>query len=537
MNFVQPGRIQAQGRAPLNKRGGQASQPLTYPAPTLGLVTATDIAGAQEGSASVLINFIPTLKGARIRGGSLKKGLLAGGATVQTAFTYKYGTVQRMFMATNTAIFDVTSPAVPPATTAAAVTGLTSGNWSTFQQTTTGGSFLLAFNGSDARRVFDGTTWATTPALTFSDSTTSNAINFGWTFKNRQWLIKNASLDAYYLPVNAIGGAAVVFPLGGVMQKGGSLLAGFTWSVESGDGPNDMCVFLSTEGEVAVYSGSDPASATDFQKRGLYQIGKPLGKNAIVRAGADVLIATVDGFIPLSQVFARDRATLSLTSSSRPIEDDWRAAAQATGFGWSITQWPEMNLLFITYPSTVAAPDQTFVMNTQTGKWGIIRNWSARDFASIQGALFFGSTGGTVWQGDITGTDDDMSFSAVYLSFFATAGTLGQRKTGTLASMQVRARTKPNLKLFARGNGNKSLPNSPQPTVSDGVVSAWDIGLWDQAKWDASTSQQTYTYRQNVRAEGETLAVGCVIVSAGSSALGVELDAATLQIEGGEQSA
>ncbi|QRY69173.1 hypothetical protein JVX98_13210 [Ensifer sp. PDNC004] len=534
---VRPARIGQSNRGSVAVGQRVSSQPITYPAPKGGLVTTMDIASQQPGTATVLRNFFPTLVGSRIRGGSIKEGLAADGGDIISAFKYKYGTNEKLFMATGTAIYNMTSPASPPTTTAADVSGLSGGNWCAFQHTNAGVSNLVCLNGADDRRLYNGTTWTTSPAITFSDSTTMPQLNYGWLFKNRQFFLKNATLDAYYLPVNAMGGAASVFPLGGVMKKGGSLMTGFSWSLESGDGLSDLCVFVSTEGEVAVYAGSDPSDANNFGLKGVYQIGKPLGKNAWIRAGGDILIATSDGLTPISQVFQRDRQTLSLVSVSRPIEDEWKKAANATGGGWTVTQWPEQNLVFVTFPENSVVTDTTFVLNVLTGRWSTISNWKALCYATLQGGLFFGSIDGYCWQGDITGTDDGMSFAATYLSQFAPAGTFGQRATSTLAHMYFRARTSPNVLLFAKADYDKATPSYSTVTEGDATASEWDIGLWDVAIWDGISDQNRYQFRQNVRASGDMLAVGCVIISGGDVKLDVEVDLATLQVSVGEASA
>ncbi|OCP37211.1 hypothetical protein [Ensifer sp. LC163] len=534
---VQPGRIGQSNRGrPSGEQTATISQPLTFPAPKNGLVTTMDMASQQPGSATVLRNFFPTIKGCRIRGGSTKRGLAAGGGDLVSAFKYKYGATEKLFMATATGIYDMTSPAVPPATTAASVSGLSGGNWCAFQHTNAGVSNLVCLNGADDRRLFNGTTWSS-PAITFPDSTTMSQLNYGWLFKNRQFFLKNATLDAYYLPVNAMGGASAVFPLGGVMKKGGSLMTGFSWSLESGDGLSDMCVFVSTEGEVAVYAGSDPSDANNFGLKGVYQIGKPLGKNAWIRAGGDILVATSDGLTPISQVFQRDRQALSLVSVSRPIEDDWRKAANATGGGWTLTQWPEQNLVFVTFPENSVVADTTFVLNVLTGRWSTISNWRALCYATLQGGLFFGALDGYCWQGDITGTDDGMTFGATYLSQFAPAGQFGQRATGTMAHMYFRAKTKPKVLLFAKADYDRTAPTFSGVTSGDTTSSEWDAGLWDVALWDGVSDQNRYDFRQNVRASGDMLAVGCVITSGGPVRLDVEVDLATLQVSVGEASA
>ena len=536
MSLVRPGRVASPGRGESGQQ--RVSNTLTFPAPNSGLVTSEALGVELPGAASVLQNFIPTLTGCRIRGGSAKRGALNGAQDCVSSFKYRYGSIEKIFVTTATAIFEVTSPATPPATTAAVVTGLTSGDFSVFQHATASGAYLLAVNGTDTRRTFDGTTWGTAPAMTFTDGTTSAQLNYGFLFKNREFYLKNGTLDAYYMTnVDAIGGAATVFPLGGVMKKGGRLLTGFQWSIESGDGPNDYCVFISTEGEVAVYAGSNPASSTDWALKGLYQIGKPLGKNTWIKSGADVLVATFDGLTAMSQIFARDKQALSLVSLSRAIEDDWRAAANATGDRWEFTLWAEQNLILITFPDNTAVPDTTFVLNTLTGKWSFITNWSANCYETYNGSLFFGSLAGGWWQADTTGTDNGLPFSAVYLSRFTSAGQLGSSKTATLAQMRFRAKTKPAVKLFARADDDTSYPTYSVVSLGDSGASEWDVGLWDVALWDADTQRNNYKFRQNVRATGEMLAVGCVITSGGPVRLDLEVDLALLQVEAGDPTA
>lgn len=533
---LRPSRLPSSNRGPIQAVPQQVSSPLTFPPPVKGLYTTTALSDDLPGAASVLSNWWPTLTGARIRGGSLKKAVVASGLDFITAFPFKYGGAEKLFMATQTAIYDMTSPAAPPTNTPTAVSGLTSGDWSTFQHSNASGAYLIATNGADARRVYDGTTWST-PAITFPDSTTTSQLSQGWLFKNREFFVKAGTMDSYYLPALAISGAAKVFPLGGTMKGGGSLLMGFNWSIESGNGPNEFCVFVSTEGEIAIFQGDDPDTAGAFSVVGVYQIGKPLGKNAFIKAGGDVLIATVSGLIPMSQVLQRTAAELPQYSKSRPIEDDWTAAAGAAPTGWAMTYWPEQKLILVSFPDNPVVPDTTFIVNAVTWAWAITTNWKASCFGSIQGSIFFGSLAGTTWQGDVTGMDDGKPFSASYLSQFRAVSTFGQRKEATIGQMYMKAKDKPNVLLFARADGDISLPAFSQVTTSGEGSSEWDVGLWDVALWDQSSSLQRYQFRQNIRASGDTLALGAIVVSSGQFPLRVILDLGNMQIIAGEQSA
>jgi hypothetical protein len=534
---VRPGRQFSTNRSPELPKVQQTSQPLVYPAPVNGLVTTIGLTEATEGAASIATNWIPTLKGLRIRGGTAKRAILDESDPIASMFTYKFGANHKLFAATPNAIYDVSSPAAPPATTPDVVSGMTSGEWMTFQHTTTGGSFLCCFNGTDDRQVYDGTTWATTPAITFSDSTTIDQIGAAFLFKQRQFLIKSGSMDAYYLGVNSIGGAAALFPLGGVMKQGGGLLTGFTWSPESGDGLNMLCCFVSTEGEIAVYQGDDPSVADSWALKGVYSIGKPLGKNAVIRAGGDVFICTATGLIPLSQVFQRDRDTVALSALSRPIDDIWRRVSESVAYGWSLTAWPEKSLVFVSFPFTAAEPDTTFVFNVKTNKWSIITNWQAMAYCAFQELLYFGDNSGAIWHADATGSDDERPFKAVYLSHFMPAGGFGRRSRATLAHMYFEGKVNPIVYLFARANGNITEPSGPAVTQANPDIGVWDTGKWDEVLWDAASSKTKIQRRQNVRATGDMLALGCVVTSGGSTALDLEIDMGVLQVDGGEASA
>ena len=53
----------------------------------------------------------------------------------------------------------------------------------------------------------------------------------------------------------AVAGAASMFDLGQIFTEGGYLMAMATWTVDAGYGVDDLAVFITSEGEVAVYRG------------------------------------------------------------------------------------------------------------------------------------------------------------------------------------------------------------------------------------------------------------------------------------------
>ena len=85
----------------------------------------------------------------------------------------------------------------------------------------------------------------------------------------------------------------------------GQFYLGQRGSLDSGSGLDDVCIFVSDQGEIAVYQGTDPASASTWSLVGVYEIGKPLNKHASFGAGGDLAILTEDGIIPVSEALRK----------------------------------------------------------------------------------------------------------------------------------------------------------------------------------------------------------------------------------------
>ena len=531
-------------------------------------MTVTNLAEDASSAAVILDNWVVTKRGVRLRKGSTNTALLSGttgkpmglllaltGTASENAgksigmllsltkatelvsndivqmFEYRAGGIKVSFAATAQDIFNITSPPAPPITVTSSLSGLVSGDWVDMMHTTPGGSFLVIANGSDAVRNFDGATW-TEPAIT---GVAPEDLSFVWLFKNREFFIQKNTMDAWYLPVNSIAGGASVLPLGGVMQKGGTLLAGFTWSVEAGDGFNDMCCFMSSEGEVAVYAGTDPSDADKFALRGVYNIGKPLGKHAIMEAGGDVLIGVLTGLIPMSQAFNKDRVALQSFAVSQPIEDLWLEESLRRAFDWQIKHWPDKHLAYVSFPHVDGLPDRIFVVNTLTGGWSTHSGWAATCWGMNGAAMQFGSTDGKVFAAELGGDDDGEPFLASYLGTFQSLGDHSQTKSAKMAAAQFLGSVPIKAKLFVNSDYDFEIPIPVVATVGDATTSNWDSGIWGTAIWDGESNIFFQRLKQNVRAEGSALAVGVSILVSGTAPLDCELLLTQGQFEPGEK--
>jgi hypothetical protein len=412
-------------------------------------------------------------------------------------WNYKSGLVEKLFASTATGIYNISSVADADIIPTPDVTGQTSGYYSTAQISNAAGNYYLyAVNGTDKAQLYNGSTWtaidgASTPAIT---GVTTSTLSFVWTYASKLFFVQKNTLSAWYLPVNSIGGAAQEINLAGIFQNGGSLLFGGKWSLDAGNGLDDKCVFVTTTGEVAIYQGTDPSDATNWQKVGVYQITPPMGANATMSAGGDLLIATEDGIVPISQAVNKDAAALSLAAVTVKIEPEWKTEVIARrSLPWEIMKWPEFNMMVVSLP----VPDNViqpycFVANLQTGAWAKYTNWDTRCIGHYAGYGYFGTTDGKIMQMEVGGNDNGSPYVCTYVGMPEHLQLPGVTKTVHNARSVFRSAVPFIAKVSASTDYTISLPSAP-PSVTNFTTDEWDSALWDVGKWDSGSTPTTTT--------------------------------------------
>lgn len=490
------------------KGGGSRPKPpssevATLPAPLRGWITAENLTAPRPGGADVFWNWIPTLRGARPRGGALQWAYVTDACTALMA--YRSGTAASIFAATANAIYNVTSPASPTVAPTADVTGLSGGDWSHINFTTSGGSYLVAVNGLDQRRLFDGATWATTPSMTGGPGTNGNLFSHVWVYKYRIYFVKKDSLSVWYLPVDSVGGALTEFPMTGLFQNGGEILFGATWSTDGGSGLSDNWVVATNQGEVAIFQGGYPGDA-EWTLVGRYDIGRPLGKNAIMRAGGDLLVATTEGLPSLNKAISSDRASLTIDSVSAPIQDQWQyyAANRSTAV-WSITKWPAKGYALVGISTSGAQDKVAFTVNLSTGAWGPISGWDVACAIEAGDKMYFGGANGKIFRAEEGGADGSDLYQCTYIGLPENFGALATNKTALMMRATFIHTTEIIANVGVATDYSREVgvyPSSPTSSQND----VWDTGLWDVAKWDAGGSRTIKTDWVSVTGSGNTLA-------------------------------
>jgi hypothetical protein len=360
------------------------------------------------------------------------------------------------------------------------------------------------------------------------------ALSNNWVYKNRLFYIEKNSLNAWYLAVDSITGTATKLPLGGVFTLGGSLLFGASWSIESGDGLSEKCIFVTTEGEVAVFSGTDPASASTWSKTGVYRIGKPRGPKAVIRAGGDLVIATDIGFIPLSVATQRDIAALSPSAISYPIETGWNDAVADRSEGyWHCAVWPTKHMVIVMPPTPSGLQPQMLVTNARTGAWCVFTGLDAKCMVLFGDRFFYGTTEGLVIEMEVTGADQGAPFTATVIPLFDPLKSAATRKTGLMARATVRAKSRVQVKCSLQADYNVILPSAPDDT-STVVGSVWGTAQWGSGVWGTEAAKQTFREWQSISGSGYALAVASQVTSGSPSPPDVEFVETELTFDMGD---
>ncbi len=462
------------GKAPPTQR----SQTVSVAAP-IGGWNARDALGAMDPlDAVTLTNFWPGTNSVILRNGYTKFATGITG-TVQTIFAYSSGTSNQLFAAAVDSIYDVTNGG---AVGAADVTGLSSAKFQYINMTTTGGSYLMCVNGVDKLRTYDGSAWhkdGDGSPYNITGVDTANCANITL-FKNRVWLIENGSLKAWYLPINSIGGAAVSLDMTSLVQYGGYIMAGMTWTLDAGYGMDDYLAFITSNGEVVVWRLTDPTTPSGISMTGLWKVGSPIGRRCWLKYGGDLLMITQDGVVPMSGSLQSSRLDPRVSITNK-IQYAVSQAVSNYGqnFGWSLLYYPKENQLIMNVP-IATGQEQQYVMNTITKSWCNFTGWSANCWEIFQDDPYFGGDGyvGKAWNGTVDHTSNINGFA---LQSFQNYGSATQKQCKMIRYHLLSNGTPA---IFGNVNVDYNLADqSAQLSFSTSPYGVWDSGLWDVAYW------------------------------------------------------
>jgi hypothetical protein len=375
------------------------SRTSSLPPPVGGLNARDSLADMKPEDAILLDNWFPRATEVEVRSGFSSHATFTG--SCETVVVYNGRSSTKLFVCVNTTndlIIDATSGgAISSAVVGSSgptVQAITSSRWDYVNYPTAGGNYLSMVNATDTALEYDGTTWSTA-TLTHADLASTDDLFTNAVYAERIWYGEKDSFNTYYLPVRTKSGAMTKLNVGSLFKLGG-YLSNIVTVTDSTDTLTDYIGFVSSEGEVIAYEGTDPSSASTWAMAAHFQIGRPVckGQRAWTKLGADALIVTVDGVVSLRSAIATDRAENASSISGkirRLVNED--VTVHGSRFGWAAVVHPAGQKLIINVPTLESSTSRQYVMNTETKAWCRFTGWNAFCWAATRDKVYWGGSG------------------------------------------------------------------------------------------------------------------------------------------------
>jgi hypothetical protein len=285
----------------------------------------------------------------------------------------------------------------------------------------------------------------------------------------------------------------VRFGVGEVFPRSGFLQAIGTWATESGDGMNDNTVFVSSEGDIAVFAGFDPEAALDqpgaYTLVGTYRIGSTFSRRCLLKYGSDLLIICEDGVFPLSVILSQSKMVMAGAISNiimMGLSDD--VTLYSKNFGWEMAMSSRYQFIVTNVPAS-NLPNKQWVMNQVTNAWTTFQGYDAVTFGVLEEEIYFGTEDGRVqhaWAGNtdnFSSTEPGLPITATVQQAYNYFGQPALQKRWVLMRPIFNASGFPSVRASVSTDfslvPNVYIPQAPA-TQSFGV---WNQGKWNQALW------------------------------------------------------
>lgn len=452
--------------------------------PVGGLNAAATLANMPVTDAVILENFVAYPDRLEMRYGCANHLTgLANGA--QSLHVWTGGTTSSLWVTTNAGVFNASAAGAAGAAVIALTNGMTQGGL-----LSTGGTYYLTLvNGTDSAVQYNGTTWSSIAAFA---GVNTNVLIGVEVYRQRYYFIEEGSLNLHYLAVNAASGASTSYPLGAIFRRGGALVGIATWTIDAGNGPDDHLVIATSEGEIAVFAGTDPASPSAWTLRGVYYVGVPLGLKSMVKYGGDVVLLSETGIYPLSRALLT--ASIDRTRSlSEKIRQSFNTlVSQYKGnAGWEVISHPDAPFLLVNIPD--GSLGTQLVMHSQSGSWTKFSGWPAKCWARFNEELYYGTDDGRVVKAWTGAADFGANITATMLQAFSTFG-LPRQKQATMARPLFVAT---GTFQYTIGLAQDFAPDDPTLNIvqtNTSTAALWGTGIWGSSLW-TSSDQLTKDWR------------------------------------------
>lgn len=476
-----------------------SAKPGTIPAPIGGINSITSLAVMKPTDAIYTVNIDATTYGCRVRPGYEEYANGFAGDQVKTVMPFsgsaEDGSQDRIFVATNDGVYDVTTSTSSPTKVLDWDTKSSIAGWCVFTQYVNDGGahVLLVTDAENGYHVYSESTglW-TQPTVTGPSGT----LVFVTVWKNRVWFIEENSTDAWYLGTGVFQGTATKFNFGNKFRFGGILTALYDWTLDSGRGADDLLVSVSSAGDVVVYAGTDPSSSATFAQIGVWYIGAlPVGRRVGSQFGGDLLLLSTYGLISAGDLLQGKNPFTTEGSISWKIQAFLGETMKLTReeYGWEVKLHPNLSKIIVATPKVVNEEYLQYVYDIETEAWSIWEGMPILTSEEFKGESYFGSLDRRVWT--ITGHLDNVTMENNSPSLIEWRGLTAYSDMGAAEVWKrlhfIRpvfiSELTPQYNVQAFYDYDLGDPNGANPIGT----SLWGSAVWDQSVWASSGDNRT----------------------------------------------
>lgn len=307
---------------------------------------------------------------------------------------------------------------------------------------------------------------------------------------NRLWFADSTYLSVYYLPLQQKSGQLKELPLNAVFKRGGTIRAMYTWTLDGGMGLDDQLVIFTTNGEAAIYAGTDPD--TDLTLIGVYRFDSPMSKHSVVQYGGELYALISTGLVPMSTLMRAETENLGKQDVDVTSEFYQHAIRHRDKFGWQAFLNHSSGRLYCNMPIGGMNQYRQMIRFMPKPVWARWSGVPARCWAWIDNRVFFGTDNGRVKEMHPSFLNDDGGPIRVDVQgAWSTYGTPAI-KHFKMVKAYIQTDGQPRPFLDMKVDYDTTRPTN-QPETSPGTVGAeWDTATWDVDDWASAVRNRSY---------------------------------------------
>jgi hypothetical protein len=463
---------------PTRAKGRPAAKVSHFGAPLKGLSRASELTEGDPLLASILTNWIVEDDRITVRPGYRKVGQIAAYTPISTILPY-YGAPNKLAFASGGKFYDLAGNQI-----AAFSDGWGSDDyaWTSFSNLSAI-DYTIFVNGFDGVASWDGTNMVVETVTAPAGETWVNPAKFDKVLShmNRLWFADNENLAVYYLPVQQKSGTLFIVPLNAIFKRGGHIRGIYTWSIDGGVGLDDAIAIFSSNGEVAIYSGVDPA--TDFKLVGVFRFDAPMSKDSIFNFGGDLYIMISTGLVPMTTMIRAETEQLGKADQNVMKEFEDLTRNYRDHYGWQVMLNHHTNHAICNMP----IGNKKYVQMVRKMPGQIWTKWTdvpARCWGWMNNQTYFGDDSGGIYIGGQQYLNDDGAPINADVRFaWSNYGSVSKKNFKMVRIYSITdGQPRPFMDLEVDYN-NVAPTNQPEVTIGPSGGAVWDTATWDTDSW------------------------------------------------------